>query len=99
MATIRIPPVLRPLTDDATRVDAPGDTLAAALESLFGTWPDLRSRMLDEEGALQRFVNVYVDEEDVRTLDGLATPLRPDAQVIVLPAMAGGSAPAPVVDS
>jgi molybdopterin synthase sulfur carrier subunit len=90
MATFRIPPVLRSLTEDQTQVDATGDTLRDALEQLFEAHPALRERMLDEDGTLRRFVNVYVDDEDVRTRDGLDTPLDARSSVIVLPAMAGG---------
>ena len=95
MATIRIPPVLRPMTGDLAEVQAVGADLRGALDALCATYPDLRSRMLDEDGELRRFVNVFVDEEDVRTVDGLATRLRPDSSVIILPAMAGGSRSAP----
>ena len=90
MATVRIPPVLRPLTDEKTTVTAAGDTLGQALEQLFVEYPELRSRMVGDGGQLQRFVNVYVDDEDVRTLQGLDTPLAASSSVIVLPAMAGG---------
>ena len=91
MATFRIPPVLRPLTDEQVEVEAEGDTLGAALEQLFTSFPDLRSRVIGDDGELRRFVNVYVDDEDVRTLQGLETPLAAGASVIVLPAMAGGA--------
>ncbi|MCW2955314.1 MAG: MoaD/ThiS family protein [Thermoleophilia bacterium] len=92
MATFRIPPVLRPLTGDQVKVDASGDTLGAALEVLFSTYPELRERMIDGDGSLRRFVNVYVDDEDVRTQQGLDTKLDDRSSVIVLPAMAGGAA-------
>lgn len=92
MATFRIPPVLRPLTAEQVLVDAEGATLGAALEDLFVTFPSLRERVLDDGGELRRFINVYVDDEDVRTRDGLATPLAARSSVIVLPAMAGGGA-------
>ncbi|MCW2924073.1 MAG: MoaD/ThiS family protein [Thermoleophilia bacterium] len=92
MATFRIPPVLRPLTDDQVKVESPGATLGEALEGLFEAHPALRERMIDTDGTLRRFVNVYVDEEDVRTRDGLETPLESGSSVIVLPAMAGGAA-------
>jgi molybdopterin converting factor small subunit len=91
MATFRIPPVLRPLTNEQVEVEAAGDTLGAALEELFASFPDLKSRMIGDAGELRRFVNVYVDDEDVRTLQGLETPLAAGASVIVLPAMAGGA--------
>ncbi|MCW2926839.1 MAG: thiamine S protein [Thermoleophilia bacterium] len=90
MATFRIPPVLRPLTDDNVKVDAEGATLADALETLFGQYPELRERMVEEGGELRRFINVYVDDEDVRTGAGLQTALDARSSVIVLPAMAGG---------
>ena len=90
MATFRIPPGLRPLTEEQVQVEASGDTLGAALDHLFDTFPELRSRMVGDDGELRRFVNVYVDDEDVRTQDGLSTALEPGSEVIVLPAMAGG---------
>lgn len=90
MATVRIPPVLRPLAGDVTKVTAEGDTLESLFGTLFERFPDLRSRMVDESGQLQRFINVYVDEEDVRTRDGLQTAVKADSSVIILPAMAGG---------
>jgi molybdopterin synthase sulfur carrier subunit len=90
MATFRIPPVLRSLTEDQTQVEATGDTLRDALEQLFEAHPALRERMLDEDGTLRRFVNVFVDDVDVRTRVGLDTPLDARSSVIVLPAMAGG---------
>lgn len=92
MAMVRIPPVLRNLTDDATKVAADGETLATLFDDLFDRYPELRSRMLDDDGSLQRFINVYVDDEDVRTRDGLQTAVRADSSVIILPAMAGGAA-------
>jgi molybdopterin synthase sulfur carrier subunit len=91
MATFRIPPVLRPLTDERVEVEAAGDTLGAAFEQLFTEYPDLKSRVIGGDGQLRRFVNVYVDDEDVRTLEGLRTALEPKSSVILLPAMAGGA--------
>jgi cysteine synthase B len=91
MASIRIPPVLRPLTDDQSRVDAVGETLGAALDHLFARYPKLRSRLLDDAGELQRFINVYVNDEDVRSQAGFETPVGEDASIIILPAMAGGA--------
>lgn len=93
MATFRIPPVLRPLTDEKTQTDVAGATLGAALEGLFEQYPPLRERMIDADGSLRRFVNVYVDDEDVRTQSGLDTQLTPTSSVIILPAMAGGMTP------
>ena len=72
-------------------VEAGGDDLRAALDNLTTQHPALRSRLLGDDGEIAAFVNVYVEGEDVRVRDGLDTPLTPDASVIVLPAMAGGS--------
>jgi molybdopterin converting factor small subunit len=91
MPKLRIPPVLRPHAGNQTSVDVAGDTLGDALESLFAAHPALRERMLDDDG-IRRFVNVYVDEEDVRLGEGLATPLTAGSSIIVLPAMSGGAA-------
>jgi molybdopterin converting factor small subunit len=90
MATFRIPPVLRPLTGDQVEIDAAGATLGDALNELFAEYPELRERMIGDDGEIRRFVNVYVDDEDVRTRSGLTTELEPGSEVIVLPAMAGG---------
>lgn len=93
MATIRIPPVLRPFTEGQTEVACEGERLGEVLERLFQRYPALRERLLTESGALQRFVNVYVDDEDARTRGELEAPLRADTSVIILPAMAGGARP------
>jgi len=92
MASFRLPPVLRPMAGGARTVEAGGDSLRAALDDLTEQHPALRTRLLDDEGEINAFVNVYVEGEDVRVSGGLDTPLAADASVIVLPAMAGGSA-------
>lgn len=92
MATFRIPPVLRTHTNEQVQVTASGSTLGSALEDLFTSFPALRERMIEADGSLRRFVNVYVDDEDVRTQQGLDTKLDDRSSVIVLPAMAGGAA-------
>ncbi len=79
---VRIPPTLRPETGGAREVDAAGATVGELLDDLTSRFPSL-------EGKLE-FANVYVDGEDVRTLDGNETPVREGATVILLPAMAGG---------
>jgi molybdopterin synthase sulfur carrier subunit len=76
----------------ARTVEAGGESLRAALDDLTEQHPALRTRLLDDEGEINAFVNVYVEGEDVRVSGGLDTPLTADASVIVLPAMAGGSA-------
>lgn len=89
MSTVRIPPVLRENVDGQRTVSASGATVAEVLDDLFGTYPALRDRVT-ENGELSRFVNVYVNDRDVRYRDGLETPVGPDDTVILLPAMAGG---------
>ena len=89
MSRVRIPPVLREAARGAREVDARGATVAEVLEELFTQHPELRDRVT-EEGKLSRYVNVYVNDRDVRYRDGLATAVGPDDTVILLPAMAGG---------
>ncbi len=89
-ATIRIPTPMRQLTDGAAEVAVEAATLADAIDALEAKHPGVSARVLDEAGALRRFVNVYVGDEDVRFLDGLATPLPEGATVSIIPAVAGG---------
>ena len=90
MKTIRIPPTLRPETNGARQVEAAGGTVREVLDDLMDQFPALR-RQLVEDDEIAPFVNVYLEGEDVRTLDGLDTPVEDDATVILLPAMAGGA--------
>jgi sulfur-carrier protein len=90
MATLRIPPVLRAEVGGARTVDVGGDTVQQALDELFRLHPTTRGHLLAGDGSLNRFVNVYVGEQDIRLGDGLATPLEAGEKVIILPAMAGG---------
>jgi molybdopterin converting factor small subunit len=87
---VRIPTILRSYTGGEKSVEAKGDTLAALIDDLESNHPGLRERLL-EDGEVRRFVNVYVDDEDVRFTGGLETPLHDQAQVVVLPAVAGGA--------
>ncbi|HVM15999.1 MAG TPA: ubiquitin-like small modifier protein 1 [Gaiellaceae bacterium] len=89
MAVVRIPPTLRTETGGERQVEASGATVRELLDDLTARFPALRERIL-EDGEPAEFVNVYVDGEDVRTLDGPETPVREGATVILLPAMAGG---------
>jgi molybdopterin synthase sulfur carrier subunit len=89
MTTVRIPPTLRAEVGGERQVPAEGDTVRAVLEDLTSRFPGL-GRQLFEGGEIATFVNVYVEGEDVRTLDGLDTPVAPGQTVILLPAMAGG---------
>ena len=89
--TIRIPPVLRPQVDGARQIEVAGVTLRDALADLFTQFPAVQSQLVDGAGEINRFVNVYVQNEDVRLGQGLDTPVPDGSTVIVLPAMAGGS--------
>ena len=89
-ASVRIPTILRTYTGGSSEVTASGDTLAAILDDLEANYPGIRARVLDDSGELRRFVNVYVGNEDVRFLNGLATATPAGAQVSIIPAVAGG---------
>jgi sulfur-carrier protein len=91
VTVVRIPPTLRTETGGARRVEADGDNVRELLDDLTSRFPALR-RQLWEDDEIAPFVNVYVEGEDVRTLDGLDTPVENGHTVILLPAMAGGSA-------
>ncbi|MGH2983905.1 MAG: MoaD/ThiS family protein [Solirubrobacterales bacterium] len=90
MPTIKVPPVLRPQTDGESEVSVGGGTVGAALEALAERYPATRDQLFSPEGELNRFVNVYLNDEDVRVLDGLETGAADSDTVVILPAMAGG---------
>jgi MoaD family protein len=87
---VRIPTILRTYTDGAKAVEANGTTLTALIDDLEGNHPGIRERLLDN-GDLRRFVNVYINDEDVRFIGGLEAELSDGDQVVVLPAVAGGA--------
>ena len=89
MSRVRIPPTLRGETSGQREVEASGRTVRELLDDLMGRFPALRGQLLENE-ELAPFVNVYVEGEDVRTRDGLDTPVDDGSQIILLPAMAGG---------
>ena len=89
MAVVRIPPTLRTATGGAREVEASGDTVRDLLDDLAERFPGLGGQVL-EDGEIAPFVNVYVEGEDVRTREGLETPVGDASTVILLPAMAGG---------
>jgi len=88
--SVRIPTILRSYTGEQSQVTAEGDTLAAVLDSLETSFPGIRARVVDDSGALRRFVNIYVAEEDVRFANGLETPTPEGTQISIIPAVAGG---------
>ena len=87
---VRIPTPLRKLTNDLDVVAGDGGTLAACIEALEAQFPGLKERLCDETGQLRRFVNVYVNGEDVRFQRGLQTPLAAGDEISIVPAVAGG---------
>jgi molybdopterin synthase sulfur carrier subunit len=88
--TVRIPTPLRKLTNDESVVAGEGETLAQCIDGLEARYPGMKERLVDESGELRRFVNVYVNGEDVRFQDGLATRLIGGDEVSIVPAVAGG---------
>jgi molybdopterin converting factor small subunit len=90
MATVRIPPILRPEAGNNRQVEVEGDTVREVLESLVGTYPSLRERIFAEDDELPQFLNVFIDGTDVRLSEGLETKVGSGATVILLPAVAGG---------
>jgi sulfur-carrier protein len=88
---VRIPTILRTYTGGAKSVEGKGDSLSALLDDLDSNHPGLRARLVTEDGSLHRFVNVYVNDEDVRFTGSLETPLSDGDGVTILPAVAGGS--------
>ena len=88
--TVRIPTTLRPLTGGVATVEVEAGSVADVVAALDAVHPGLQDRIVDEEGNLRRFVNVFVDDDDVRYLDGLKTDV-PDGQTVsIIPAVAGG---------
>ena len=90
MATIRIPPVLRPSVGGEREVSADGSNVGEVLRSLVETHTETQDQIFGADGDLNRYVNVYLNDEDVRVLDGLDTPVGEGDVLVILPAMAGG---------
>jgi len=90
MPLIKIPVVLRPSVGGEKEVRADGDDVGTVLRSLADDHPDLSSQLFGADGSLNRYVNVYLNDEDVRVLGGLETPVGESDVLNVLPAMAGG---------
>ena len=90
MATVRIPPVLRPSVGGEREVTADGATVGDVLNALTGDHPDVKGQLFSDDGELNKYVNVYLNDEDVRVLDGLGTSVSESDTLQILPAMAGG---------
>lgn len=91
MTIVRVPTPLRPYTGGLKEVEVEGDTVGAALRDLVRRCPAVQPHLFDEGGGLRPFVNLFVNEQDVRALEGEATPLQPDDRLIIVPSIAGGA--------
>jgi sulfur-carrier protein len=91
MATVRIPPVLRPSVGGEKELTAGGSSVGDVLRALASSHPDTESQLFAPDGGLNRYVNVYLNDEDVRVLDGLDTSVGDNDTLVILPAMAGGA--------
>jgi molybdopterin synthase sulfur carrier subunit len=90
MAKVRIPTPLRKLTNNEELVEIDASTVAGAITELQTRYPGIKERLVDDTGAIRRFVNVYVNEEDIRFLQNQETPLKMSDEVSIIPAIAGG---------
>ena len=89
--TVRIPTPLRRLTQNQAEVEAEGDTVESLIENLEANYPGIKERICDESGNVRRFVNIYLNDEDIRFLDGSATAVKDGDDISIIPAIAGGS--------
>jgi molybdopterin synthase sulfur carrier subunit len=87
---VRIPTPLRKLTNNEELVEVAADTVGGAIDELQARYPGVKERLLDEAGQVRRFVNVYVQEEDIRFLQNQETPLKDGDEISIIPAIAGG---------
>ena len=90
MPTVRIPTPLRKLTNDLEVVSAAGANVGEVLDNLDKAFPGLRERICDEKGDVRRFVNIFVNDEDIRFLEERATPVKDTDELSIVPAIAGG---------
>jgi len=89
-ATVKIPTPLRKLTNNETSVDAVGKTIEQIVESLDSAYPGMRERLIDDNGDLRHFVNIYLNGEDIRYIDGLKSTVSDNDELSIVPAVAGG---------
>lgn len=90
MAKVRIPTPLRKLTNNEELIEVNANSVGAAITELQSRYPGIKERLVDESGAIRRFVNVYVNEEDIRFLQNQETPLKATDEISIIPAIAGG---------
>jgi len=90
MTQVRIPSPLRRYTDGQSKVETNGATIQELIDNLEAQHPGVKSRLCDENGQIKRYVNVFVNDEEIRTLQGVETPISDKDEVSIIPAMAGG---------
>jgi molybdopterin synthase sulfur carrier subunit len=95
MPTVRIPTPLRKLTNNLEEVRADGSSIGEVLRSLEASYPGIRERICDEKGQVRRFVNIFANDEDIRFLQNLETPVKETDEISIVPAIAGGCAELP----
>ena len=91
MSSIRIPTPLRPYADGQKEIEVQADTVDGALDQLIEDHPGLRQHLYDEDGQLRAYVNIFLNDEDVRGLQGTDTPIEPDDRLTLVPSIAGGT--------
>ena len=90
-AIVRIPTPLRKLTSNQSEIQIEGETIDSILSNMDSSYPGIRSRICDDAGNIRRFINVYVNEEDIRFLEGPGTPVKDGDKISIVPAIAGGA--------
>lgn len=90
MIKVRIPTPLRPMTGGKNEVEIAGNSVAEIIDNLSSAHPGIKERICDEQGEVRRFINIYVNEEDIRFLTGKETPLKDGDEMSIIPAIAGG---------
>ena len=90
MVNVKIPTPLRKFTKEQGTVEADGETVSEIIENLEKAYPGIKKRLLDEKGEIRKFINIYVDEEDIRFLQGKVTKLKGKKEITIVPAIAGG---------
>jgi len=91
MATVLVPTPLRRLTGGASKVTVSGEDVSGLIQAADEVYPGIADRILDENGNVKRFINVFVNDDEIRTLDGMNTPVKESDRVSIVPAMAGGA--------
>ncbi len=91
MSNVKLPPVLRKLSGGAKEVQVEGSTVGEILDALDRQYPTIKKQIITDDGQIARFVNIFLNDEDVRYLEGLVTPVKGNDTIVILPAMSGGA--------